>query len=104
MTRIDRQHRLAERERRRTDQEIGEWNHDPAALLVGIQPAREPCNVRGQRIDDDGGKKHLDERFATRPTFGGINTVDSVDEFHDADRRSRGLLVAGRVDDALKKA
>jgi hypothetical protein len=84
---FDRQHRVAERERRRTDKEIGEWNHDPAALLVRIQLAREPCNVRGQRIDGDGGKKLLDEGFTARPAFGGISTVDSVDELHDADRR-----------------
>jgi hypothetical protein len=28
VSRIDRQHGVAERERRRTDNEIGEWNHD----------------------------------------------------------------------------
>jgi hypothetical protein len=53
MARIDRQHGVAERERGRTDKEIGEWNHDSAALLLRIQLAREPCNVRGQRIDRD---------------------------------------------------
>jgi hypothetical protein len=54
-------------------------------------------------IDRDGGKKLLDEGFTARPAFGGVSTVDSVDEFHDADRRQRGLLVAGRIDDALEK-
>ena len=57
VARIDRQHGVAERERCRTDEEIGEWNHDSAALLLRVQLAGEPCNVRGQRIDRDGGKK-----------------------------------------------
>ena len=29
--------------------------------------------------------------------------MDSVDEFDDTVRRQRGLLVAGRIDDALEK-
>ena len=39
VARIDRQHGVAERERGRTDtdKEIGEWNHDSAALLLRIQ-------------------------------------------------------------------
>ena len=85
--RIDRHHGVAERERGRTDKEIGEWNHDSAALLRRIQLAREPCNVRGQRIDRDGGKQLLDEGFAARLGFGGISTVDSVYEFNDSDGR-----------------
>lgn len=87
VARIDRQHGVAERERRRTDKEIGEWNHDSAALLLRIQLAREPCNVRGQRIDRDGGKKLLDEGFTARPAFGAVSTVNSVDEFDDTHRR-----------------
>jgi len=86
VARIDRQHGVAERERRRTDEEIGKWNDDSATLLLRIQLAREPCHVRGQRKDRDGGKKLLDEGFTARPPFGCI-TVDSVDEFDDADRR-----------------
>ena len=81
VARIDRQHGVAEGERRRTDEEISEWNHDSAALLVRIELAREPRNVRRQRIDRDGGKKLLDEGFTTSPAFDGISTVDSVDEF-----------------------
>ena len=87
VARIDRQHGVGERKRRRTDKEIGKWNHDSAPLLLRIQLAREPCNVRGQRIDRDSGKKLLDEGFTARTAFGGISTVDSVDEFDDADRR-----------------
>ena len=87
VARIDRQHGVAERERSRTDKEIGEWNHDSTALLLGIKLAREPCNVRGQRIDRDCGKKLLDEGFATRPAFGGVSTVNPVDELDDSHRR-----------------
>ena len=87
VARIDRQHGAAERERGRTDKEIGEWNHDSAALLLRIQLAREPCNVRGQRIDRDGGKKLLDEGFTARPAFSAVSTVNSVNEFDDTHRR-----------------
>jgi hypothetical protein len=87
VARIDRQHGIAERKRSCTDQEIGEWNHDSAALLLRIQSAREPCNVRRQWIDGDSGKKFIDEGFPARPTFGGIRTVDPMDELDDADRR-----------------
>jgi hypothetical protein len=103
MAHIDREHRVAERERRRTDEEIGQRNDDSPALLLRIQLAREPCNVRGQRIDRDGGKKLLDESFTARAAFGGISAVDSVDEFDDPDSRNSGLLVAGRIDDTLEK-
>ena len=84
---VNRQHRVPERERRRTDKEIGEWNHDAAALLLRIQLAREPCNVRGQRIDRDGGKQLLDEGFTARPSVGGVSTMNPVDEFDDTHRR-----------------
>ena len=100
---IDRKHGVIERECGRTNGEIGEWNHDSAALLLHIELAREPCNVRGQRIDRDGGKKLLDERFTASPAFGGVSTVNSVDEFDDTHWRQRGLLVADRFDDALEK-
>ena len=42
VARIDRQHGVAEGERGRTDKEIGEWNHDSAALLLRMQLTREP--------------------------------------------------------------
>jgi hypothetical protein len=87
VARIDRQHGVAQRERGRADKEIGEWNHDSAALLLRIQLSREPCNVRGQWIDRDGGHKLLDEGFTTRPAFGSVSTVNSVDEFDDTHRR-----------------
>ncbi len=35
----------------------------------------------------DGGKKLLDEGFTTRPAFGGVSTVNAVDEFDDTHRR-----------------
>jgi 3-oxoacyl-[acyl-carrier protein] reductase len=45
--------------------EISERNHDAAALLLGIQLAGQPGNVRGQRINSDGRQEVLDECFAT---------------------------------------
>ena len=41
MTRIDRQHRVPGRERRGSDQEIRERNHDAVLLLLGVQLARK---------------------------------------------------------------
>ena len=87
VARIDDKHGVAQRERGRTDKEISKWNHNSAALLLRIQLAREPCNVRGQRIERDGGKKLLDEGFTARPAFGAVSTVNSVDEFDDTHRR-----------------
>ena len=87
MASIDRQYGKAKRERSRTNEEIGEWHHNSAALLLRIEHAGKPCNVRRQRIDRDGGRKFLDERFAASPAFGGISTVNSVDEFDDANSR-----------------
>jgi len=84
---IDRQHGVAERKRRRTDEEIGKWNDDSASLLLCIQLARKPRNVRGQRKDRDGGKKLLDEGFTARSAFGSIGTVDSMDELNDTNCR-----------------
>jgi hypothetical protein len=103
MARIDRQHGILERERGRTDQQVGERNHDAAALLLGIQLTGKSRNVGGERIDRDRRQELFDECFAPRPPFGGIGTVDTVNEFDDTDRRQGGLLVAGRIDDALKK-
>ena len=64
--RIDRRHRLAERECRCTDKEIGEWNHDFPVLLLRIQPAREPPIVCVQPIDRAGRKRLLEEGFTAR--------------------------------------
>ena len=58
---IRRQHRIAERERGRTDQEIGERNHDAAALLLGVQLAGQLGDVRRQGINDDGRQEILDD-------------------------------------------
>ena len=33
-----------------------------------------------------------------------IRTMDAVNELDDTDSRDRGLLIAGRIDDALEKA
>jgi hypothetical protein len=44
--------------------------------MLTVKLAREPCNVRGRRIDRDGGKKLLDEGFTARPAFSSISTVD----------------------------
>ena len=82
---IDRQHGVAERERGRTDKEIGEWNHDSTALLLGIQLAGQPGNFRSQRIDGDRSKELLDEGFAAGPAFGRVGTMDAVNEFNDSD-------------------
>jgi hypothetical protein len=47
---------------------------DSAGPPLRIQLARKSCNVRGQRIDRDGGKELFDERFAARAPFGGVST------------------------------
>ena len=55
--------------------------------LCCIQLAGQPCNIRGHGIDHDGRKELFNEGSAASPAFGRISTVDSVNEFNNADRR-----------------
>ena len=88
---------------RSCEQEIGEWNHDAAGLLLGVQLAGQLGDVRRQGIDDDGRQEILDERFATRSPFGRVRAVNAVNEFNDTDRGEGDRLIAGRIVDALEK-
>ena len=80
VARIDRQHGVAERERGRTDKEIGEWTTIPRLCCSASSlPASLACPWSME--DRDGGKKLLDESFTARPASGAVSTVNSVDEF-----------------------
>ncbi len=72
-------------------------------LLLGVQLASQPGNVRSKRIHDDGRQKVLDERFATRSPFGRVRTVNAVNEFNDTSGGQSGLLVTDGIDDALEQ-
>jgi hypothetical protein len=87
MARIDCPYRVAERECGRTDQEIGERNHDAVALLLGVQLASKSCCIGGQGIDGHRSEELLDEGFAAHAAFGRVGTVDAVNELNDGDRR-----------------
>jgi hypothetical protein len=103
VARVGCQHRIAEGEGCRTDQQISERSHDAAALLLGVQLAGQPGNVRRKRIHNDGRQKVLDERFAPRAPFWRVRTMNAVNEFNDAGSGESRLLVAGGIDDALEK-
>jgi hypothetical protein len=61
MARIDGEHRVPERERGGTAQEIRERNHDAAALLPSVQLACTLCDVCRQRMNGHRGEEFLDE-------------------------------------------
>src|SRR5579864_8390394 len=103
MARIDCQYRVAERECGRTDQEIGERNHDAVALLLGVQLASKSCCIGGQGIDGHRSEELLDEGLAARAAFGRVGSVDAMNEFNDGDRRQGRLLIAGGINRALEK-
>jgi hypothetical protein len=48
---IVRQHGVAERERRRAEKEVGEWNHDSAALLRRKPRATNLSSDRSRAYD-----------------------------------------------------
>jgi hypothetical protein len=72
--------------------------------LLGIQLAGHPGDVGGQGIDDDSREQVLDERLAPCSSFRCVRAVNAVNELNNAGSGERRFLVAGDIDDALKRA
>ena len=91
VTDVERGHGVAEKQRRRPDQQVGEGDADSLSRLLPLNPSSQLGDFERHRLNRDRLPEFLDEGLPPLSIRFRLGTVDAMGQFNHGHRRERSF-------------